>query len=144
MKSGKLRHFERVTLSPFREQSEIPLLLPEPNLGTDFSRTAYTRERDFWRTIFSAMDEKFRLCCAFPEETRFVNMAARETNGQVSDQKNEVLSKYAKIPKEESAKVMAKAISTLDLKDINIDKVTGALTLYIVAIINRYLEMYKE
>ena len=73
-----------------------------------------------------------------------MNMAARETNGQVFDQKNEVLSKYAKIPKEESAKVMAKAISTLDLKDINIDKVTGALTLYIVAIINRYLEMYKE
>jgi|LSQX01.2.fsa_nt_gb AcrR family transcriptional regulator len=68
-------------------------------------------ESDFYETIFSSMHEKSRLCCKSPEETRFVNMAARETNGQVFDQKNEVLSKYARKRKEESVQLMTKAAS---------------------------------
>lgn len=46
--------------------------------------------------------------------------------------------------KEKSAKVMAKSMATLNLKECNTEKVTAALILYIGAIIKRYLEIYKE
>ncbi len=55
-----------------------------------------------------------------------------------------MLAQYMIKTKEKSAKVMAKAVAALNLKESNTEKVTGALTLYIGAIINRYLEIYKE
>lgn len=102
------------------------------------------KENDFYEIIFSFMEEKFSVCRKFPEEMRFVNMAARETNSQVFEQRNEVLAKYMKKVKEKSAKVMAKAVATLNLKESNTKKITEAFILYTGAIINRYLEVYKE
>lgn len=100
---------------------------------------------DFYGIIFSFMEEKFNLCREFPEEMRIVNMAARETNSQISERRNEVLAKYMIKGKEKSAKVMGKAVATLNLKEeSNTEKVTVALTLYIGTIINKYLEIYKE
>ncbi len=99
---------------------------------------------DFYEIIFCFMEEKFLACRMFPEEMRIVNMAARETNSQVFEQKNKVFAKYMMINREKSSKVMAKAVATLNLKDSNTEKVTAALTVYIGAIINRYLEIYKE
>lgn len=39
---------------------------------------------------------------------------------------------------------MAKAVAALNLKKINTEKITEAFILYIGAIINRYLDLYKE
>ena len=39
---------------------------------------------------------------------------------------------------------MEKAIAALELKEINIEKLKDAITIYLGAIINRYLERYKE
>lgn len=106
--------------------------LPEPEVN------------DFYEIIFYFMEEKFDVCRKFSEEMRIVNMAARETNSQVFEQKTKVLAQYMIKTKEKSAKVMAKAVAALNLKESNTEKVTAALTLYIGAIINRYLEIYKE
>jgi len=103
-----------------------------------------TEAKDFYGIIFSFMDEKIRICRKYPEEMRFVNMAARETNSQVFKQKNEVLSKYIKKTREKSAQIAAKAVAALSLKVSDTSKITDAFNLYIGAIINRYLEMYKE
>jgi CRISPR/Cas system CSM-associated protein Csm4 (group 5 of RAMP superfamily) len=46
--------------------------------------------------------------------------------------------------KEISEKVMAKAVAALKLKESNTEKVTTAFTLYIGAIINRYLKIYEK
>ncbi len=99
---------------------------------------------DFYGIIFYFMEEKFDICRRLREEMRLVNMAARETNSQVFEQKNKVLSQYMIKTKEKSAKVITKAVAVLNLKETNTGKVTAALTLYIGAIINRYLEIYKE
>ncbi|HHV08742.1 MAG TPA: TetR/AcrR family transcriptional regulator [Clostridiales bacterium] len=99
---------------------------------------------DFYEIIFYFMEEKFELCRKFNGEMRLVNMAARETNGQVFEQKNRVLAQYMIKTKKKSAKVMAKAVAALNLKESNTEKVTAALILYVGAIINKYLEIYKE
>lgn len=99
---------------------------------------------DFYEIIFFSMEEKLSICRKFPEEMRFVNMAARETNSQVFEQKNAILSKYMKKVKEKSAKIIAKAVAAFNLKEINTEKITEAFNLYIGAIINKYLEIYKE
>lgn len=99
---------------------------------------------DFYEIIFYTMMEKFDVCRKFSEEMWFVNMAAREANSQVLEQKNKVLAKYMIKAKEKSAKVLAKAVAALNLKESDTEKVTDALTIYIGAVINRYLERYKE
>jgi AcrR family transcriptional regulator len=106
--------------------------LPEPEV------------KDFYGIIFHFMEEKFDLCRRFHEEMRIVNMAAREMNSQVFEQKNRVLAQYMIKTKDKSAKIMAKAVEALNLKESSIEKITAALTLYIGAIINKYLEIYKE
>lgn len=99
---------------------------------------------DFYGIILTFMEEKFSICRMFPEEMRLINMAARETNSQVFELRNKVITKYMIKTKEKSAKVMVKAVATLNLKGTDTEKVTTALTVYIGAIINKYLEVYKE
>lgn len=106
--------------------------LPEPDIN------------DFYEIIFKYMDEKFDVFRRFNEEMRMINLAARESNSQVFEQKNKVLAQYIIKNKEKTAKVMAKSVSALKLKECNAEKVTAALTLYIGAILNKYLEIYKE
>lgn len=116
------------------EQALEQLLIeqPEPEIN------------DFYSIIFYFMEEKFDICRRHREEMRLANMAARETNSQVFEQKNKVLLKYMIKTKEKSAKVITKAVAVLNLKETDTGKVTAALTLYIGAIINKYLEIYKE
>jgi AcrR family transcriptional regulator len=106
--------------------------LPEPEVN------------NFYEIIFHFMDEKFEVCRKFNDEMRIVNMAAREANSQVFEQKNKVLTQYMIKMKDKSSRIMAKSVATLNLKECNTEKVTAALTLYIGAIIRRYLEIYKE
>ncbi|NLU51767.1 MAG: TetR/AcrR family transcriptional regulator [Clostridiaceae bacterium] len=99
---------------------------------------------DFYEIIFSFMEEKISLCREFPEEMQFVNMAARESNSQVLEHKNAVLVKFMIKAKEKSAQVMKRAVTALNLKNTNTEKIIDAFNLYTGAIINKYLEMYKE
>lgn len=99
---------------------------------------------DFYGIIFYVMDEKFRLCREFAAEMRFVNMAAREMKRDVYEQKTRVLAGYIAQSRANSARIMALAIATLKLKTHNVCKVTEALSLYVSALINNYLEIYRE
>ncbi|MEA4806711.1 TetR/AcrR family transcriptional regulator [Acetobacterium wieringae] len=98
----------------------------------------------FYEMIFSYADEKFKLCEKYPSEMHLVNMAAREMSAKVLNEKNELIVRYMISTREKSQQLMEKAIAALELKEINIEKLKDAITIYLGAIINRYLERYKE
>lgn len=128
----------------FGSKKEFYIYCLEQALERLFKELPEPEVNDFYEIIFGFMEEKFDVCRKFSEEMRIVNMAAREMNSQIFEQKNKVISKYMIRTKEKSAKIMAKAVASLNLKESNTEKVTTALTIYIGAIINRYLEIYKE
>ncbi|WP_373482944.1 TetR/AcrR family transcriptional regulator [Acetobacterium sp.] len=99
---------------------------------------------DFYGIIFSYADEKFKLCEKYPSEMHLVNMAAREMSTKVLNEKNELIVQYMISTREKSQKIMEKAIAALELKDINTEKLKDAITIYLGAILNKYLERYKE
>jgi TetR/AcrR family transcriptional regulator len=101
-------------------------------------------EKDFYGIIFYFMDEKFNISRQFPEEMRMVNMAARETNTQIFEERTTLFAKYMFRAKEKSGEIMTRAVRTLPLKEQNAEKVMEALSIYTGAIINKYLESYKE
>ncbi|WP_303871091.1 TetR/AcrR family transcriptional regulator [Acetobacterium wieringae] len=98
----------------------------------------------FYEMIFSFADEKFKLCEKYPREMHLVNMAAREMSAKVLDEKNELIVRYMIRNREKSQQIMEKAITALELKDINTEKLKDAITIYLGAILNKYLERYKE
>lgn len=101
-------------------------------------------QTDFYGIIFSYADEKFKLCEKYPNEMRLVNMAAREMSAKVLNEKNELMVRYIIRTREKSQEIMEKAIAAIELKDINAEKLKDAITLYLGAILNKYLEKYKE
>ena len=101
-------------------------------------------QTDFYRIIFSHADEKFKLCEKYPSEIHLVNMAAREMSAKVLNEKNELIVRYMISTREKSQQIMEKAITTLELKDINTEKLKDAITIYLGVILNKYLERYKE
>ncbi|WP_296561879.1 TetR/AcrR family transcriptional regulator [uncultured Acetobacterium sp.] len=101
-------------------------------------------QSDFYGIIFSYADEKFKLCEKYPGEMHLVNMAAREMSAKVLDEKNELIVRYMIKTREKSQQIMEKAITALELKDINTEKLKDAITIYLAAILNKYLERYKE
>ena len=99
----------------------------------------------FYDILFSMMDAKINLCLRFPNETRMVNMAARETSAEISESKKAVLLKFMVLTKATSSAVLNRAISVLPLKNpAEKEKVSVGLSIYINALINRYLEIYQE
>lgn len=101
-------------------------------------------QTDFYEMIFSYADEKFKLCEKYPSEMHLVNMAAREMSAKVLDEKNQLIMGYMISTREKSQQLMVKAIATLELKDVNSEKLKDAINLYLGAILNKYLERYKE
>jgi hypothetical protein len=71
-------------------------------------------------------------------------MAAREMSVKVLNEKNELIVRYMIRNHEKSQQIMEKAITALELKDINTEKLKDAITIYLGAILNKYLERYKE
>lgn len=101
-------------------------------------------QTDFYGIIFSYADEKFKLCEKYPSEMHLVNMAAREMSVKVLNEKNELIVRYMIRTREKSQQIIEKAIAALELKDINTEKLKDAITIYLGAILNKYLERYKE
>ncbi len=101
-------------------------------------------QTDFYGIIFFYTDEKFKLCEKYPSEMHLVNMAAREMSAKVLDEKNELIVRYMISTREKSQQIMEKAVTALELKHINTEKLKDAITIYLAAILNKYLERYKE
>jgi len=101
-------------------------------------------QTDFYGIIFFYADEKFKLCEKYPGEMRLVNMAAREMSAKVLKEKNELIVRYMIRTREKSQQIMEKAIAAIELKDISAEKLKDAITIYLGAILNKYLERYKE
>lgn len=100
---------------------------------------------DFFSILFFTMDMKLRLCSEFQNETRLVNMAAREMGKEVLEGKNRVFKKYLLQVKTRSAQTISQAVSKLKLKQpAQARQITEALYLYTEAFINRTLELYRE
>lgn len=128
----------------FGSKKDLYLYCLEQALIKLMTKSDVPKRETFYDTIFSAMDGKFQSCLSFPEEMRMVNMAAREMSNEIFEEKSKLLIRYISQGKEESAKIMTRAVSTLKLRDPQNPKVTAALLVYVNAIMNYYLELYKE
>lgn len=98
---------------------------------------------DFYDILFSVMDQKVRLCMEHPAETRFVNMASRESALEVAQEKAEIIARYAIQTQKSSKETLARAISTLPLKAQGRDKAAEGLSMYINTVMSRYLLSYQ-
>ncbi|KNZ43494.1 TetR/AcrR family transcriptional regulator [Acetobacterium bakii] len=128
----------------FGNKKEFYLYCLEEGLKQLVSDIPEPATSDFYGMIFSYADEKYNLCRKFPHEMRFANMAAREMSSKVFNEKNKVLGRYMIEMKENSQKVMARAVNTLNLKEANTEKVTMAISMYVGALINKNIDTYKE
>ncbi len=98
----------------------------------------------FYALLFSALDEKFRLCREYADETRLVNMASRDACAEIQDEKSTVFARYAQVISSGSSEVLARGMALLRLKAPGDPAVAAALRLYINALLNRYLIQYRE
>lgn len=99
---------------------------------------------DFYEILFSVMNQKLQLCARYPAETRFVNMASRESAIEVALGKTEIFTKYASQTHNSSAATMNKALATLSLKGQDHNKVKERLLLYSNALVSKYLFTYQN
>ncbi|MEA4920012.1 MAG: TetR/AcrR family transcriptional regulator [Clostridiaceae bacterium] len=101
------------------------------------------QQGDFYEILFGIMDRKLKLCAEYPAETRFVNMASRETALEIAEGVKAFFGKYAMKMLEASASAMERALLTLPLKtDSNLAR--EGLLLYTNAVISKYLLAYQE
>lgn len=98
----------------------------------------------FYEILFSVMAQKLQLCLQYPAETRFVNMASRESALEVSQGKAEVFAEYAVQTRKVSADTMERAISTLSIKAQFYHKAKEGLLLYSNALVSKYLLTYQN
>jgi len=102
-------------------------------------------ETGFYQVIFNSMDRKMELFKRYPLEIRFVNMAAKETNTQIAEEKNRLLAGYILKAKKDSVFVIQRAADMLKSKaSINKEKIIKALSMYVNTIVMYYLELYKD
>ena len=98
---------------------------------------------DFYGILFDTFDRKMALCLEHPGETALVNMASRDVCSRTSAGKAEVFGRYADRIREESGRVLDKALGTLTLRDSS-SPVREGLGMYVNAVINRYLREYQH
>ncbi len=127
----------------FGSKKEFYLYCIAKSLDRLIAKTPEPECNDFYEIIFSTMDEKVRLCNDFPDEMHLINLASRETAGDVIESKNTLLQKYLVETTAESTRLMTRAVATLPLKEPNNQKVREALQLYIGIIMNKYLASYN-
>ena len=91
------------------------------------------------------MDMKYNLITKYPNETKFLNMVSKETHKEVSKDIRNILSIYHKKSKEKSSKIILSAVKKLKLRqDIDTQKIIESLSLYIDAIVMKYLHLYQD
>lgn len=128
----------------FKSKKQFYLFCVEQALKRLISDTHESADEDFYDILFESMDEKLNQCRIYADEARLVNMAARETNGEVMNDVASVLLSYRARVKTDTVKAMARAAGKLRLKPENREKAIAALSLYVQALINRYLSEYRE
>lgn len=100
---------------------------------------------DFYDILFSSMDKKLSLCMACSDEMHMVNMASRDASIEIAERKMEIIQKYMMQVRLESGMTLKKALQTLKFKDSeNMEKTLEGLSIYINAILNKYLLQYQE
>ena len=100
---------------------------------------------NFYEIIFYMMDMKYNLITKYPDETKFLNMVSKETHKEVSKDIRNILSIYHKKSKEKSSKIILSAVKKLKLRqDIDTQKIIKSLSLYIDAIVMKYLHLYQD
>ena len=100
---------------------------------------------DFYDIIFFTMKNKMALCMDHREEMLMVNMATRDANGETARGKTEIMAKYMVAVKAESAGILQRTVSVLNLKNpTDARKIARGLHLYTNAVINRYLSIYQD
>ena len=111
-------------------------------LTQDLGCTAYY---DFYENIFSIIDQKCNLIKKYPKETKFLNMASKETSKEVDKEIKDILTEYHKKSNEKLKKQISIPVISLNLrKDIDNDLIVDALSLYIEAIVEKHLNKYQE
>jgi AcrR family transcriptional regulator len=119
--------------------------LEQALLAITASKTPVRHADDFYEILFSIMDAKIALCLQFPNETRFANMAARETSTEVYESKKAMIKSFMLQAKESSKVSLDRALSVLSLKHPEErERVTAGLFLYINTLINQYMDVYQE
>ena len=99
---------------------------------------------DFYDILFSSMDQKFALCIHYYDEMHMVNMASRDAATEIVQQKAEMMQKYAIQIKMKSAETIWRALQTLNFKhDENLQMTVEGISLYINAVLNKYLIQYQ-
>lgn len=107
------------------------------------AKTEEVKGEDFYDILFAAMNRKLSVCRQHMEETRMVNMAARDPSGEISGQKAELMRRYLAEVQSESAQTLEKALAALKLADMKQYTLDG-LHLYINAVLNKYLLEYQQ
>ena len=100
---------------------------------------------DFFDNIVSIMDQKCNLIKKYPNETKFLNMASRETSKEVEKEIKDIFSEYHKKSNEKLKIQISNSIKIFNLrKDIDHELVVDALSLYIDAIVIKHLNQYQD
>ena len=89
------------------------------------------------------MERKIQLCAQHPNETLFINLAARESTAEVSREIRELLGRYSAQMRQRSLSTLEKAIGALRLS-VPLEDAVEALLIYSGAIMNRYLAQYQN
>jgi len=108
------------------------------------AKTPEAELNDFFGILFFTMDEKIRLCRDFPAETLFVNLAARDASAEISSEKLTLFSEYLTVTTKASQQVLARAVATLPLKQPDDPMLLEALSLYVGAINQKFLALYRN
>ena len=108
------------------------------------AKTPDSTSDDFFDLLFFVMDEKMRLCRDHFSETLMVNMAARDDAAEISSEKRALFASYHSETTRASQEVLARAVATLPLKQPNDPKLLDALFLYIQAINQKFLLLYRD
>ena len=81
----------------------------------------------------------------YPNETKFLNMASKETSKEVEKEIKDIFSEYHKKSNEKLKKQISNSIKIFNLrKDIDHELVVDALSLYIDAIVIKHLNQYQD
>ena len=100
---------------------------------------------DFYDILFDSMNRKLSKCMEYREEMHLVNMASRDASGEIAEEKEGILRKYAVGIQTESKQILQKAMAALPLENINKNSVSlEGLYLYIHAVLNKYLLAYQQ
>lgn len=100
---------------------------------------------DFYDVLFSFMDRKMSLCMKYSDEMHMVNMASRDASAEIAERKTEIIRNYMVQGQMESAQTLKRALQTLDLKSSeNMQKTLEGLSIYINAVLNKYLLQYQQ